>query len=237
MTTQPSTQASGARSRWRRFGVAAVSLAFLAIAGCGGGGTTSSGYSTRPGATTTAAPTSGTPAPSMSSPTTSQSSDTPSDTRSSSTASDKLDYASNPDLLRAAATAEKKVPHSTLVSIESEDGESRWEAQVVTSDGTEHEMDLSRHGTRVLSGPQVDDDDHDRAKHRQRVRASKLTYRDAALVVADTVTDGRITELNLDDYRGKTVWEADVLSGAGPKHALKIDARTGEVLVDKSDPG
>ena len=216
--------------------MAAVSLAFVAIAGCGGGGTTSSGYSTRPGGNT-AAPTSSPAAPSPSSPAPSQGPPTPSSDRSSATAADKLDYASNPDLMRAAATAERKVPHSTLVSIESEDGESRWEAQVVTQDGTEHEMDLSRHGTRVLTGPRAnDDDDLDRAEHRHRLQTSTLRYRDAALVVADTVPEARITELNVDDYRGKTVWEADVKSGVGPRHELKVDARSGKVLVNKTHP-
>ena len=142
-------------------------------------------------------------------------------------------------LLRAGATAVHAVPHSTLISIETERG--GWEAQVVTADGTEHEMDLSGSGRRVTSGPTTKHEDaQTRAEHRRRVQAAKLGYRTAAHTIASAVPGARITELNLDTYRGATVWEADAItgsgtgSGTGVTHSVKVDVRTGKVLADRT---
>lgn len=214
---------------------AAAGVSALVLVACGGNGTTSSGVSTRagphpstpPASSTTSGPgtTHGTPR-----------SETGTGTVGPlATASDNLDYASNPALLRAAATAERKVPGSRLTSIEVEDSGARWEATVATSDGTERTMMVSRHGTCLLSGPTTTSDDpSNRAEHRRRLRDARLDYRQAALRVAGAVPEGRITELGLDGYRGTTVWEADVLVGTGEKHALRIDARSGDVLTHQT---
>lgn len=137
-------------------------------------------------------------------------------------------------LLRAGATAEHAVSHSTLISIETEDGGKRWEAQVVTGDGTEHEMDISRSGNKVVTGPTAKQEGtQDKAKHRRRVDAAKLSYHQAARKIASAIAGGRITELNLDTYRGATVWEADVIASR-TKHSVKLDAKTGKVLANKA---
>jgi hypothetical protein len=140
----------------------------------------------------------------------------------------------NAALLRAGASAEAAVPGSTLISIETEANGARWEAQVVTANGVEHELDISRGGRKVVSGPRVEHEDAgDRAKHRRRVHAARLDYRRAVAVVATAVKGATITELNLDTYRGKTVWEADVNAPSGVRHALKVDAGTGRIVGDK----
>ncbi|HET7304209.1 MAG TPA: PepSY domain-containing protein [Segeticoccus sp.] len=127
------------------------------------------------------------------------------------------------------------MPHSTLVSVESEQGGARWEGQVVTSDGTEHEMDMSRSGRKVISGPtKKREDAHDRAKHRSRVQAAEFDYRQAARKIASAVPGGHITELGLDSHRGKTVWEADVIMD-GTKHEVTLDAKTGKVVLNRAD--
>ena len=193
------------------------------------GGTTSSGISTRPGNTTVDASTAPT------SPTVATTSEPTGGGTSPGTPPADLAYASNPAMLRAAATAERKVPGGTLVSIESQDGESRWKAEVVTGDGTSHEMTLSRHGTSVVSGP--DEDSSDQVEKRRLLGSTKLDYRQVARIVAAAVPESRITELELDHYRGTTVWDADVLSRTGSEFAPRIDAQTGHVIVTRPTPG
>ncbi|WGW11672.1 PepSY domain-containing protein [Saxibacter everestensis] len=133
----------------------------------------------------------------------------------------------------AGAAALKAVPDSTLISIETEERRAVWEVQVVTSDGTEHEMLISRSDGSVTEGPTKEDDDAaDKAKHQDRVKAAKLDYRAAAKAMRDAVADAEITELNLDTYRGKTVWEGDLAGSGGTKHSVKIDAASGEVIAN-----
>jgi uncharacterized membrane protein YkoI len=215
----------------------------LVLGGCGGGGTTNSGVSTRPGPHSSTSPsttTSTTPSTTTSStkPSRTSTSTSTNSATSSATASGNLDYATNPALLRAGALAEREVPHSTLSSIEAEGSGSRWEAQVLTPKGAEHTMVVSRHGTRILSGPTTTSESaSDRAKHRRRLQDARLDYRQAAERATGAVPMGRITELDLDTYRGQTVWEAEVSPGAGPQHSLKIDARTGDVLANEIGTG
>ncbi|QCQ92068.1 PepSY domain-containing protein [Rhodococcus sp. SGAir0479] len=133
---------------------------------------------------------------------------------------------------RAGAAAVAAVPGGTLVSIETEhDG--TWEAQVVTPDGVEHHVDVSPDGATVLGAPRVDEEDEsDRAKHRERVQAAVLDYAAAADAVRAEVPGGAVTELDLDSDNGVTVWEADVIDGSGTKHEVTIDAATGQVLAN-----
>jgi len=136
----------------------------------------------------------------------------------------------NQALLAAAGTALEAVPDSTVISIETEHNDTQWEVQVVTADGTEHEVEVSGDGGTIVSGPREKSEDaDDRAKHRDRVAAAKLSHADAVEAINDAVP-GRITELNLDSENGATVWEADVIDSDDVKHEVTIDAGTGEVL-------
>ncbi|WP_067177280.1 PepSY domain-containing protein [Microtetraspora niveoalba] len=133
------------------------------------------------------------------------------------------------DLRQAAAAALRAVPGSTLISIETEENGRLWEAQVVDRDGTEHQMDVE--SGRVVVGPTIKPEDaHDKAKHRARVAAAKLDYAAAADKILATVPGGRITELNLDTERGRTVWESDVITPDGVKHEVTVDAASGAVV-------
>ncbi|GGV01331.1 hypothetical protein GCM10010182_18530 [Actinomadura cremea] len=132
---------------------------------------------------------------------------------------------------RAAATALKTAPDTTLTSIETEgDG---WEVQLVTADGTERELLVNGAGTEVVRD-EVEQDDRDdrddRDEHLARVRKAKLDYRDAADAMRASLPGARITELNLDSDGGTVVWEGDVIGPDGARHALEIDARTGRAL-------
>ncbi|NKS24017.1 metallopeptidase [Rhodococcus hoagii] len=135
-------------------------------------------------------------------------------------------------LARAGATAVAAVPEGVLVSIEAEHDRT-WEAQVVTPDGIEHHVDVSADGATVLGTPRIEEEDEaDRAKHRDRVQAATLDYNAATAVLLTEVPGGAVTELDLDSANGTTVWEADVIDESGTKHELTVDAATGTVLAN-----
>lgn len=137
----------------------------------------------------------------------------------------------NTALLAAAGTARGSVPDSTVSSIETERNDTQWEVQLVTTDGIEHEVEVSADGTAVVSGPLAKPEDaKDTAKHRSRIQEAKLDVRAAVDAITKSV-DGRITELNLDDRDGTTVWEADVIDHANTLHEVSVDAATGSVVA------
>jgi uncharacterized membrane protein YkoI len=133
-------------------------------------------------------------------------------------------------LEKAGATAEKRVDRGTLTSIELENGAASWEAQVVAPDGTEHEINVATSSGKVTSAHVKKESAADRAKHRTRVAAAKLDYAAAARKMRGAVPGGKITELNLDDHRGTTVWEGDVRAG-NVKHEVTLDAASGAVIA------
>ncbi|MEV5896780.1 PepSY domain-containing protein [Nonomuraea fuscirosea] len=132
------------------------------------------------------------------------------------------------DLKQAGQAALAAVPGSTLISIETEEGGRTWEVQVVGEDGIEHQLDVE--AGKIVNGPTTEDEDQsDKTEHRDRVAAAKLDYAQAADKITAAVPEGRITELNLDTERGKTVWESDVITPNGTKRQLTVDATTGQL--------
>ncbi|MBF8189205.1 PepSY domain-containing protein [Nonomuraea sp. K274] len=132
------------------------------------------------------------------------------------------------ELRQAAQVALSAVPGTTLIAMETEEGGSLWEVHVVREDGTEHQMDV-RSG-KVVSGPTTEEEDAvEKSVHRERVREAKLNYAQAADKIMAAVPEGRITELNLDTERGRTVWESDIVTPNGARHEVAIDAATGDV--------
>ncbi|WP_157963889.1 PepSY domain-containing protein [Actinocorallia populi] len=133
------------------------------------------------------------------------------------------------DLDAAGAAALKAVPNSTLISIETEG--SGWEVQTVTADGTEHELMVNADGSQIIRNDTKQEDAEDKAKHQERVKAAKIDYSEAAQKMHSAVPNAQITELNLDTWRGTTVWEGDLQTSDGAKHSVKIDAGSGKVLL------
>ncbi len=130
----------------------------------------------------------------------------------------------------AAKVALAAVPGGTLVGIESENRGAAWEVDIVTSDGTKHEVKLSGDGSAVLSGPTTTPQSAgDKAKYQSRVAAAKLDYLAALERLEQRMPGGRVTELDLDTEHGSVVWEADVIDGSGTKHEFDVDALTGTV--------
>lgn len=140
-------------------------------------------------------------------------------------------------LEKAGATAAGRVPGGTLVSIELEENGTVWETEVVAADGTEHAIDVHTRDGSVGASHVKRESAAKHAEHRQRVRAAKIDYRAAAAKARAAVRDGKITELNLDDHRGTTVWESDVTDTSGTKHEVRIDAASGALLANRTASG
>lgn len=137
----------------------------------------------------------------------------------------------NQALLNAGETAQAAVVGATVIAIETERDKTGWKVQVVSGDGTEHQVGVSADGTSVVSGPSVESETaQDKARHRSRVKAAKLDYRQAVSAVTVAVP-GRVTELNLGSHIGITVWEADVTDSDNTEHTVRIDAASGGVVT------
>lgn len=170
-------------------------------------------------------------APSSSPATSRTTSSSPESSGTSEQAEPSASSADNQHLLQAGETAQGAVADSTVVSIETDNFDTQWEVEVVTSDGTKYEAKVSAEGTDVTSGPdEKSDDADDKTEHRELVDAAALDYREAVDKVTAAVP-GRITELELDTDNGATVWEADVVDSGDTKHEVKIDAGSGEVVT------
>ncbi len=202
--------------------LAPLAAVLLALTGCGGGGDTPQ---SSPSSST--APSSMAVSPSASEGSASSPASRPSPSQSqSANASTSLED--------AATIALKKVPDSTLISIETENQDTEWEVQVVTADGTEHEMNISMKDGSITKGPtKKDEDAKDHAKHRDRVKDAKLDHRAAAKAMRGAVKNAKITELNLDTDHGKTVWEGDLIDSSNTKHSVKVDAGSGKIVAKK----
>lgn len=187
-----------------------IAIAAAALVGCG-----DDDEADKPAPTSTAVP-----------------SETPSASSSGGAAADGAT-----DLLAAGKAALREVDGSTVISIESESGGAGWEVQLVTADGTEHELVVSSDGSTVVSGPREKNEDAaDKTKHQDRVKAAKLDYEAAVTKLLEEIPGGRITELNLDSEQGRTIWEADVVDTSNDKHEVDLDAASGEILSnDVSD--
>ena len=136
-------------------------------------------------------------------------------------------------LLHAGAAAVAAVPNSTLTFVRSEQS-GTWKVLVVTPDGTEQAMDVSSDGVTVMVGPtRKNESDADKTQNRARVQAARLDYRAAVDRILAAVRDASITELNLGDSNGTTVWDADVWDYYIVEHKVTIDAASGELIANK----
>ncbi len=125
------------------------------------------------------------------------------------------------------------MPDSALTFIRSEES-GTWKVLVVTPDGTEQAMDVSSDGVTVMVGPTPKNEtDADKAKHRALVQAARLDYRAAVDKILAAVPNGSITELNLGDSNGTTVWEADVWDSYIVEHKVAINTASGELIANK----
>ncbi|WP_407685322.1 PepSY domain-containing protein [Mycobacterium sp. HUMS_1102779] len=136
-------------------------------------------------------------------------------------------------LLQAGAVAVTKVPGGTLTSIRTQETGS-WRVHVVTADGTEQSMDVSSDGVTILVGPTpMNRSDADKAQNRALVQAATVNYRTAVEKFLATVPNGSITEMQLAETNGATVWEADVWDTYIVEHKVTLNAASGDVIANK----
>lgn len=136
-------------------------------------------------------------------------------------------------LERAGATAVAAVPNATLTSIRTEQG-ATWRVLVVSQDGTEQAMDVASDGGILMVGPTATNTpDADKATNRARVQAAHLDYRAAVGKLLAAVPNCSITELNLGDSNGSTVWEANVWDKFIVEHKVTVNAASGELIANK----
>jgi hypothetical protein len=138
-------------------------------------------------------------------------------------------------LAAAVATAVAAVPGSSLLSVDQEAGGTSWEVVVAEQDGREHEVHTGADGSAVTAGPTADADDaDDLAETAALLAAATVSPDDAASAMASAVP-GTLTELALDEERGATVWEGDVVDASGATHAIRVDAASGDVVAQTVD--
>jgi len=137
------------------------------------------------------------------------------------------------------ATAADELLGTTVVSVEQDDesGQTVWQVGVVTRDGDEQDVDVSADGSEVVRTERVDRQDvADRRENRALVDDAEVDVRDAVEAFPGSVDGGTVDQLELDRDRdrGRVVWEADVLDTDRREHEIRIDARSGDVLSDRT---
>lgn len=90
---------------------------------------------------------------------------------------------------------------------------------------------LTLAGLLVLSGPALADDDHDRA--RKAVEQGLVLPFTDILARAESAYPGQLVEAELEEEKGKLVYEIKMLTADGRVVKLEYDARTGELLKTK----
>ncbi|MYU33594.1 MULTISPECIES: PepSY domain-containing protein [unclassified Streptomyces] len=136
----------------------------------------------------------------------------------------------------ALAAALKSVP-GTVTEAELDDddddgGRTVWELDVYGTDKAWHDVTVDAGSAKVLSAR--DDDDND-ARDRHAPRSAAVSLK-AAVDAATGAHPGTVTSVDLDDDEdGPLRWEVDVTGEDGARYDLDVDARTGEVTVDRDD--
>src|SRR5690625_1155728 len=136
------------------------------------------------------------------------------------------DVGNREELLHSIDTALTEVEGSRLYAVQSENGGTVWEVEVVTEAGQRYEIDLSADGQKVVSGPEEKSSE---AKHLQRVEGATVPIAE----IIDAAVEHRpgvVIELELDTSGGVIVWEVEVASGDGQSVEVDIDAGTGAVI-------
>lgn len=137
-------------------------------------------------------------------------------------------------LKAVASTALESVPGATLVSIDHD--VSSWGVNVVTADGSEHEMQVAADGGSVMSGPFVDQQDaEDVAEHRALVQADSVDYLTAVQAALSVVPQGRVSELDLEFDGGVLIWDAKVIDAKMAEQLVRVDGAKGTVLGTQLD--
>ncbi|MFI6289950.1 PepSY domain-containing protein [Nonomuraea sp. NPDC050790] len=139
------------------------------------------------------------------------------------------------DGVKKAGEAALAAVEGTVTGLDSDDGV--WKVTVVGADGAESKVRVDAMTWKVVGTPSAEaDDDAEKAKHKARAEAAKISYSDAAEKVAGEYPDATIEELSLDRDNGTVVWEADVTTADGAKAKVKVNADDGSVVSPSASP-
>ncbi|WP_432145911.1 PepSY domain-containing protein [Streptomyces sp. bgisy084] len=126
----------------------------------------------------------------------------------------------------AAAAALKAVPGTVSgLDLDVDRAGLVWEADVLGKDGKWHEVTLDAGNARVLN-QRIDHDDDDDADERAALRNA---HTDAASAARTAAPHGTVTSVDLDDDRGKAVWEVETLAKDGKEHKLVVDPQSAKL--------
>lgn len=115
-----------------------------------------------------------------------------------------------------------------VLSLDREDDDSRWEVLVRTADGNGTEVWVD-----ATSGDVLDQRSED-VPGEARDSAPEFTAMEAVEAARTAVSDGTVTDLDIDREGGKVVWDV-VVEGNGTETDVQIDATNGEILKQEQD--
>jgi len=131
----------------------------------------------------------------------------------------------------------EKVPGTAgEVELEDEKGTIVYEIELVSTDGTEHEVEVDAQTGEVLKVEADDDENEEEDSQNQDklAKQAKITE-DEAINAALEKVPGTVNEIELEVENGTVVYEIKVLSTDGTEQEVIVDAQTGEVLKVDAD--
>ena len=131
----------------------------------------------------------------------------------------------------------EKVPGTVEeVELEDEKGTIVYEIELVSTDGTEHEVEVDAQTGEVLK-VEADDDENEEEDSQNQAKLAKQAKitEDEAINMALEKVPGTVNEIELEVENGTVVYEIKVLSTDGTEQEVKVDAQTGEVLKVEAD--
>ncbi|MCD9195124.1 PepSY domain-containing protein [Streptomyces albireticuli] len=133
--------------------------------------------------------------------------------------------------LKRVLTSRRRILAAALAATVLLGGAGAATAAALTEDGVRD--------TPVLSSIRADerhDDDHDDdgAEHRALLKNAKVDVKRAADAALKSVP-GTVVSAELDDDRGRTAWEVEIVDGEGTEHDVTVDAADGKVTAATVD--
>ena len=115
-----------------------------------------------------------------------------------------------------------------------------YEIEVLSTDGTEHEVKVDAQTgevVRVEVNDEENEEKDDAQNQAELAKQAKITE-DEAINAALEKVPGTVNKVELEDENGTIVYEIEVLSTDGTEQEVKVDAQTSDVIkVEANDEG
>ncbi|MGI5323977.1 PepSY domain-containing protein [Actinomadura nitritigenes] len=131
---------------------------------------------------------------------------------------------------QAMAAALKTAP-GTVGEADLDDG--GWEIEVLTADGTWHEVKVGAANAKVTADRADRGSDADAAEA-QGLKNAEVTAQQAAATALKTVP-GAVTSVELENDGAKPAWEVEITGQDGARHELLVDGAAGTVTQNKAE--